>query len=68
MSDFLGSFLPPPPPHVSFLPSNVRFVGVILDPPTLPKIGHHLCTFPFGIFVGVLLTMEVTVCNEMLIN
>ena len=36
---------PPSPPNVQFLPSNVRFFWVILDPLSPPKIGHHLCTF-----------------------
>ena len=39
-------FDPRSPPNVPFLPSNVRFFWVILDPPSPPKIGHHLCTFP----------------------
>ena len=26
--------------------NDVRFFGAILDPPSPPKIGHHLCTFP----------------------
>ena len=24
----------------------VRFCPILLDPPTPPKIGHHLCMFP----------------------
>ena len=24
----------------------VRFCPIVLDPPSPPKIGHHLCTFP----------------------
>ena len=24
----------------------VLFCPILLDPPTPPKIGHHLCTFP----------------------
>ena len=27
--------------------NDVQFWGVILDPPTYPKIGLHLCTFPY---------------------
>ena len=38
---FLTIFDPPSPQNVRFLPSNVRFFGVISDPPTPPKIGHH---------------------------
>ena len=34
------------PHNVRFLPSNVRFLGVISDPPIPPKIGHHLWTLP----------------------
>ena len=30
----------------SSLINDVRFFGAILDPPSPPKIGHHLCTFP----------------------
>ena len=33
---FSTIFDPPSPPNVRFLPSNVRFFGVILDPPPLP--------------------------------
>ena len=42
-------FDPPSPPNLRFLPSNVRFFGVILDPFPFslpPKIRYHLCTFP----------------------
>ena len=36
MSDFFGHFWPPSPHNVLSLPSNVRFWGVILDPPFQP--------------------------------
>ena len=42
-----GPYLPCP----WLLPSNVRFGGVILDPPTYPKIGLQLWTFPNAIMI-----------------
>ena len=63
MSDDFRRFLTPPrsPPNVRFLPSNVRFFWVILDPPSPPKIGHHLCTFPncFTNFTMVNVAIEI---------
>ena len=47
MSDFLGSFLTPLALLIRFLPSTIQFFGVILDLPSPPKIGHHLCTHPY---------------------
>ena len=33
--------------HVQqFFPVNIPYLGALLDPPTYPKIGHHLWTFP----------------------
>ena len=31
---------------LTYLPPLVPFCPILLDPPTPPKIGHHLCTFP----------------------
>ena len=30
-----------------YLPPLSDFVPIWLDPPSPPKIGHHLCTFPY---------------------
>ena len=45
MSDFFESFLTPPPP---FNPIFTFYNPKILDPPSPPKIGHHLWTIPKG--------------------
>ena len=35
-------------PIFALLPTPlVRFCPNLLDPPSPPKIGHHLCTFPY---------------------
>ena len=48
MSDNFWLFLTShPPTNVQFLPYNVQFFGVISDPPSPPKIGHHLWTLPY---------------------
>ena len=46
-------FLTPSPPLTSnFYLLMSDFFGVILDPPSSPpKIGHHLCTFPYVVFI-----------------
>ena len=31
---------------ITYLPPLSYFVPTLLDPPSPPKIGHHLCTFP----------------------
>ena len=35
---------------LSYLPPLSDFVLFCLTPPSPPKIGHHLCTFPWGIY------------------
>jgi len=46
MSDFFCSFLTPFPPNVPFLPSNVRFFGVILGPLPHPQNWTSLMDVP----------------------
>ena len=69
MSDFFGSFLTPPPLLIRFLPSIIRFFGVILDPPL--KIGHHLCTLPlrvngfiWDLLVFLILGFAYNICKQ----
>ena len=53
MSHFFRDFWTPPPPLIRRpifykLPTPyVLFCPILLDPPSPPKIGHHLCTFPY---------------------
>ena len=41
INDVRRFLTPPSPPNIRFLLSNVRFFGVISDPPSPFKIGHH---------------------------
>ena len=36
---------------LSYLPPLSDFVLTLLDPPSPPKIGHHLCTFPYHVIL-----------------
>ena len=45
-----------------YLPPLSYFVRFCLTPPTPPKIGHHLCTFPYVKFKRKGLLMDPPVC------
>ena len=46
MSDFFESFLTPPPPLNPIFTFYTPIFWGHFRPPSPPKIGHHLCTFP----------------------